>query len=338
MGSKMAGINKINAVLVILVICLVAAVGLTGKIAWNKFQLNKANAALNEQLMKANLEIGRAHTKFGDADRYAKELEKALKDEIDERDADLTRYGELLLEYKTKGKHQGKGKIVYVQGPKTEGDKFETGQLYQATDNRTLIKIESIGETYSDHRIEATCNFIPPIEPELLIGFEFDYELHLKFAGQLVETITPSGAINHYFTMWEIDETGERIGKVDIIDYTTVVTDQRSKKFFWWAPHVDIGLIAGGGFPGGLVGGGSMGFSVMGYGLTDNDLQIRMLRLAVSLSGAMGSKLLPGIGVTPAQYNLGEHIPLISNLWVGPHVGYKLDGSWFLALEVSAVL
>lgn len=321
--------GKINLTLVALVVALAGALGLLGKVAWDKRELNHVNSALNEQLMEARLEIGRAHTQFGDAQKYAKDLEKALEEEISNRNAEITRYGELLAKYNTLKQHKGKTKIVYVEGSETK-DKFETGHWYVARDEKTLLEMEGLRGPYSDHRIDALCQFSPGDVDAA--AFNFEYNLHLKFSGQLVETITPSGAINHYFNMWELDEKGKRVEKLTIADYSVVINDQRAPKFYWWAPHLDVGLVMGVDLSPKFRTGGTIGVSAMGYGLTENDLSWRFLRVGMDLAAS------PGVSFDPAMYNLGEHIPLISNLWVSPHVVYMFKGQWMLGFMVGAVL
>jgi len=326
--------NKVNLTLVGLVVALAAALGLLGKMAWDKRELGIANSALNKQLMESKLEIGRAHTQFGNAQAYADSLEKALEDEINARNAEITRYGELVAKYEAMKKSKGKGKVIYVQGPKTKGDKFETGMLYAAIDDRTLVPVEQVGAKYQDFRLDAQCLFLPKPGMADSIPFEFSYNLHLTYAGELVETITPSGAINHYFNMWELDDKGKRVGKLEITDYNVVIDDQTAPHFHWWAPHLDIGILLGFKGTGKFSTGGSLGMSFMGYGLTKNDLAWRFPRISMDLAGSAG------VGLTPVLYNMGEFIPIISNLWIGPHFTYMLNDrrEWMLGFMIGGVL
>jgi len=38
---------------------------------------------------------------------------------------------------------------------------------------------------------------------------------------------------------------------------------------------------------------------------------------------------------TPFAYNIGEHIPLISNTYLGPFIGYSTDGDTILGVGLS---
>jgi hypothetical protein len=326
-----------------LVLGLLIALALLGKFWHSKYQLDQVNSQLNERLMQANLAIGKAHTEFGEANDYINELEEALQQEIEDRNEVLTRYGKLQARYRAVSNQKPAIKVetIYVQGETIEvpvADTFVRGLLYEAITDKTLQPLEEIRSIQSDHRISIACIVKPVPNTERVIPVFIEYQLDMRLAAELVETRAPTGAVNYYVNIYEIGPDGLPVGKMEITDFQMTVNDYRTLGMRWWAPHIDVGLIGGGGFPGGLVGGGTMGVSFMGYGRTDNDLILRFPRVAVSLTGAMGSKLLPGIGIDPIQYNIGEHLPLISNMWLSPHVGYKLDGSWILALGVSAVL
>ena len=326
--------KKVNIVLIVLVVALVGALGLLGKIAWDKRELSRTNTALNEQLMQANLEIGRAHTEFGSAEDYVNELEKALQDEINTRGAEVTRYGELTLKYETLKEKNIVGKVVYVQGPKVKADKFKTGMVYVASDPRTLHPVTELEGEYLDDRLTAVCKFAP--EPGKLgsIPLNFSYKLRMRFIAQMVETILPSGAINQYFRMWEMNTKGEKTEEIQVTEFNVVVQDMRAPHFFWWAPHLDIGLLTGLTSDLRFGMGGSLGISFMGHGLTKNDLSWRFARLSLDFSKSLYA------GITPGQYNLGQLLPLISNLWVGPHLSYAINTrkEWMLSILMSGVL
>ena len=83
----------------VLTLGLVLCGGLVVKMKLDKLHAEEVSSELNKKLMEANLEIGRAESEFGDASQHIKHLEKHLKKEIKERNALLTRYGELKARY-----------------------------------------------------------------------------------------------------------------------------------------------------------------------------------------------------------------------------------------------
>ena len=322
----------------VLMTALTGSLGLLGKAGCDRHKLQSANDELNKQLMEADLKLGRALTQFGDAKEHIDRLGEDIQEEISKRKAVATRYGELKLRYKMlRRKRRGrKTEVVYkdkiIEIP-TELE-LDPGMYYEATTRTALRPLKSIHGMYQDYHIQIVSRLIPHPTAQDGTQWEFDYELDMRYELQIVETHLPSGGINHYASMWEVDEKGERVEKLEITDFVVVVNRPDGKQWFWWAPHVDIGVLAGANLavleP--LLG-GSVGFSPFGYGLTTNDLDWRFLRVSFDLGTS-----LPGFGISPVMWNLGGSLPLLSNLWVAPHVSYLPPEGWALSLFTGAML
>lgn len=331
MNTKLASIG--------LSVALTLCMGLLGKVGCDNMKLEERTSQLNAELMQADLEKGRAETQFGDAKKYIKELESTVQDEIKAREAEVTRYGELDARYRAlkKKKQATKTEIVYRDGPVVEVPaelKLVTGLLYQATSPTTLVSVGELFGEYKDYRLYINARVLPYPNDERSTKWEFGYQLDLRLQAKFVETITPTGAINHYAEIYEVDPQGKHVGKFEIERFQYVVEKPDQKQWFWWAPHVDLGvLMLAGTVPPRFTTGGSFGFSPFAYGLTVNDLDWRFLRVSFDLSDG-----LPGVGLTPVVYNLGQLIPLISNFWVGPHVGYGMPGEWKVGLFLGVML
>jgi hypothetical protein len=331
MNSKLVSIG--------LSVTLTLCMGLLGKVGCDNMKLEKRTSQLNAKLMEADLEIGRAETQFGSAQKYIKELEKTMQTEIKARKAEITRYGELNAQYKAlKSKQAGRRtKIIYRDGLEIRLPaklKLTEGMLYQAVSSNTLISIKELEGEFKDHRLHINAKALSAPNHKDYIKWEFSYDLDLKLEAQFIETITPTGAINHYSKLYEIDEDGNRQGEFTIKRFQFVVENPNQKSLFWWAPHFDVGALGMLQLPlPQFTTGGSIGVSISGYGLTVNDLDWRFLRFSFDLSDG-----LPGMGLAPMAYNLGRLMPLISNLWVGPHVGYSLNSNWKIGLFMGAVL
>ena len=289
----------------ILITILVLAGLLLYRVWSQKRDLTNLNTALNKQLMQADLKIGRAHTEFGDAQKRIKELDEQVQKDIKERKGYLTRIGE--LEAKLDTTAHGSGVVTK-----------DSSDIYVS---------------YSDFRIDIN-NKLTPTEDGTNYISKLDYKLHLTFSGQVSETILPSGAINNYLTLWELDNKGNKVNKLEITKFNIVVDDLRAPKLWWWAPHIDVSI---GVNMSSLFKDrrftyiGSAGISTSGYGLTKNDLAWRFLRV----SADMGNELY--IGVTPVLYNLGDALPLISNLWIGSGISFAGKDK-ILTFFIGAVL
>jgi hypothetical protein len=319
---------------ILLGLLLVVAGLLLGKVWLQNSKLDQANSELNKKLMEANLEIGRAHTRFGEADALAKKLDKDLRDEIAKRKGDLTRIGELEAELKARG--EGTGTTVVVTGPTVEVPanlNLAVGMLYMAVEPNKLVTVEGTDAEYQDFRLKILAAIRPKPNTELKIPVYFQYQLDTKIEGQLVETRLPSGAINNYIRLWELDDKGNRVGRLTLTKFEMVVEDERQKHLFLLDPHLDFTVFAGTTFPPGLTYGGDVGLSLSGYGLTPNDLSWRFVRVGLGLGDGLS------VSLTPALYNLGELLPLVSNIWIGPGVRYGLDTKdYALHVLLGAVL
>lgn len=326
---------NINITVIFLIAGLILSLGLVGGIFHTNNKLKNVVSKLNTELMKTDLKIGRAETKFGNAEDYIGELEQVIQDEIEEREAKTT-----MIAF-WKGKYEAKVKLhnisthpigsMSIPTVKCASANFEKFRLYRAKDKKTLQGLIDSRSEHNDHRITIGCQ-LSAIQKNSDIYLGIGYQLHMTFGGQLAETITPSGAVNHYVTIYELDEKGKRINKLKLTDFNVVLNDQRSEQFYWLAPHLDIGAILGSTDKFNFVTGGSLGISMMGYGLTDNDLSWRLLRISIDFHDSIG------IGVTPALYNLGDILPLVSNIWFGPHIGFNTNGNWYLVGFIGAVL
>ena len=80
---------------ILLVTALLVSVGLLFKTGCQQQDLQSANDQLNRELMQSDLELGRALTKFGDAEDYISELDSKVKEEIKARKGQVKMYAEL---------------------------------------------------------------------------------------------------------------------------------------------------------------------------------------------------------------------------------------------------
>jgi hypothetical protein len=128
---------KINLMTVALGVAFLFSSGLLAKVGWMNFELRAANEKLNKELMESDLELGRAETKFGNANKYIKQLEADIRKEIKDREAIATRYGTLQARYRKLVKNRKAKKVntEYANGKKLKiPGKLAKGQLYEATD------------------------------------------------------------------------------------------------------------------------------------------------------------------------------------------------------------
>lgn len=306
--------KRINWYLV--VIAVVTAVGLFfARESCVNFDLKEQ---LNQQLMKANEKLGRAETKFGDAQKKIDELSQQIQAEIKERNAIATRYAELEAELKDVKKQKQKVKVVYREGPTiTVPQELDLvkGLLYQAVDKQTLKEILRIPGEYQDFRLKIHVT-VEPVAEQLDVEFNFQYELGLRVKLKLIETLTPTGAINHYAELFELDKNGNEVNKLRIEDFEVITRRPENKTFHWFNPKLDIGATLNVRSTLNMATGSSLGVSLMSYGLTRSDLMFKFARVGVGFSDG-GLELQ----VSPVSWNVAKNLPLLDNLWITPYVG-----------------
>jgi hypothetical protein len=320
-----------KTLLIIIGAVALLAIGLLIHTGIQSFKLNKIKDQLNEELMQANEKLGRAETEFGDANKYIKELEKEIQREIKEREGVIEQYAVLRAKYKVLQK--GKGKHSKTEfGEDTVFEDLIPGGIYRLReDGKTFQFVAAVAGFYRDERILSEWQGRP-----IKNGWDWDfrYELQVGFELEFVESHLPSGAVNHYATLWEINPNGTRLGKLEIDEFRVVINKPDKDQMFWWAPHLDIAALGMMKLnPPGFSTGASLGVSFAGAGRTKNDLKYRFLRLSLDISDDS-----TGVGLTPGLYNLGEVLPLLSNFWIGPHVHWGLAGERKVGLLLGGVL
>lgn len=293
-------------------------------------------AQLNEHLMEAKLELGKAKSEFGSAEKYIKELEESLQAQLEKNNEHVIAYGKLLAKYKVKG--GSNGSIVVTTGDYPSRF-FKKGVLYKGISETEVKEITYFAGTYQDFRIQIDHILgSNPGNEELLS--KFSYELDMKIVAQLIRTTTKSGAVNEYVVIHEVDDNGKKVGKFEVQEFSVVVEDQRQAGFKF-APHLAIGI---GGIASGvtkldafsLSPNATVELSLLGYGVTENDLSWRFPSIGVDImNGGVG------LSLSPVKYNIGQHIPLLSNMWVGPKIGVGIPApytSGYIGMDISVVM
>ena len=318
--------EKRDIVLFFFIVCFIVSVGLFAK---NHFVNKKRDAlvsSLNKELMKSNLAIGKAETKFGDASTYINELEEKVIKDIKDKKSLVTKYGKLEAKYKSLSNKKVNVKVKLVEVIKLtdcKDLKLKENHLY-VVKNKELGEINSLEGRYTDHHIDINCRANPRINSTGSLSMDISYNLELDLKAELVEAIAPSGAINNYMNIYEVDKDGKEMEQLTISSYVIVVEDNRVPSFYLWNPRVDIGLILGVSTKTsldsiGLDGGASVGISTSSYGLTRKDPEWLFGRFSVDIGKEVS------IGFTPLLYNVGKDLPLFNNLWIGGFGNYGLN-------------
>lgn len=307
--------------LLILLFLMVVAGGIY---YWKKSRnLSNLLSSKSSSLMQSNLLLGRAKTKIGSTQELINNLSSKIQKEVEEREGLLTQYAELEALYTAeRRKVRTITKIHY----KDRVVDLPKGSVYYRTPGGKYEEIKTLKYNYKDFRITISGDAITGV---------LDYKLHQKFRLKFIESKVPGGVVNHYAELFEIDQHGKDLGKLELTKFTVVRVEDYPNKMMWWNPKLD--LVVGGGFSWENTSGlwfGEVGLSIMGYGKTSDDLTWRFLRVGVGVSGDNLSTTF-----SPVQFNLGKYLPLVSNVWLSPVIGYHFSGSsLFIGLGIGVVL
>jgi hypothetical protein len=124
--------------------------------------------------------------------------------------------------------------------------------------------------------------------------------------------------------------------KVDGVDFEIPIDNAITKqeypepKFSWWNPRLFMGIDSGINInkltpsvsP-------TLGIGIMSYGQFKNNPDLSILQAGLGYD--MLSKT-PQVTITPLTYNIGKHIPLMTNLHLGPSFSLGFNGDFALML------
>lgn len=321
----------------IIFLAIIAALGFGGLKAYNWLNFKFKQQEIQQQ---ADLEEARKYKEYAEnLARANTQLVNSLRDEIkklrqensaaiqsmlddiDNKNEEITNLGETIASLRQD--------IVDLRVKADATYKEDTGDYNESSFKKVMYRTEN----EEGEKVEvpiAWAMYYPNREPDKRwkTGV-YPLEYHSK----IIQTEQEDGQWNTYTQVWfENNKDRESRGLEVPVDITSSEFKQvvdRKKEFHWWAPHVNLNLDAGYGGGGEKVGGG-LSFSTSGYGRTKNDLTWRFLDFGISTDGDdLWGKF------SPFAYNIGEHVPLVSNTFIGPHVGYSTDGDIFVGLSLS---
>lgn len=326
-------------IFIFFIICLVFA-GLKAYSWFNAVQMNQ-NAAELARLEEArkyqeySSSVVKAHTEIvnslkADIERLRKEGDEARKkllDDIKKRDEKINNLGEVVASL------EGKSKELRVAADrKYEGKTAEDPNAYEF---KTVDKKFTDTKGNEKEVPVAWAMYYPnrPEESRWKVGAE-----PLEYHTIVIQSEQKDGQFNTHLDSWaENTRTKEKIPmKIEMAEFKQL--KKEDKEFYWWAPHINLNVDLAFGTSSlpdessDFIAAGGLSFSVMGYGRTTNDLTWRFLDLGVSTNGDTTYAKF-----TPFAYNVGEVLPVISNTFIGPFVGYGFGGDheWIAGVGIS---
>jgi hypothetical protein len=317
-----------NKPLLLLIGGLIVGLIIVASLSYQYYENKQLSARLDTELMTANLELGRAKTEYGNANKYIKELEEAIQKEIKEKEAALTLAAKFEASLRIVQAATGSTKIVYLPGEHIVSDRLELkpNLLYRSLSTNELVPVDSLEFTHLDTRLK-----IAVLIDAASLESKITYELLSSIRGTFVQAISSTGTPSHYLVLHEVGSDGKDLRRLTLTSFTTTIVDERKAEWIWWNPYIDIGAIAALTFPLSLSGYGAIGLSIASYGATDMP-DWRFLRIGLAMNRGLA------FTVAPALFNIGKPIVLFRNLWLGPEFVYNLDGRMGLGIFFGATL
>jgi len=161
----------------------------------------------------------------------------------------------------------------------------------------------------------------------------------LEYHSKVVQSEQEDGQINTYTEVYFENNKDKASRGIEVpIKITSSEFKQlrkEDKEFFWWAPHinftVDFGISgfdvnSADGLP--IVPGVSV--SLSGYGRTERDLDWKFVELGIASTGDETY-----LRFSPFSWNIGNVLPLVSNTFIGPFVGFSTEGETVFGIGIS---
>lgn len=281
--------------------------------------LKVSNQFIENQLNSFDAKLGRAETRIDSSGKLLQRLKDEIPSDIREDLRAAMAQVEAIAVARLSYDSSGEGRVARYVKPTLKDNPTAERPIDSAVVND---RDGSFPWQFSDWRLTAEFD-----------GRDyFTYKLNQRFEVVLVEGSKGAGAPT-YLRVWELDANGVRIEpSFDIQNFQVMRRKASDARFKTFNPKLDIALAATAFMPSGeLRAAPEIGFSVMSYGQTLDDLKWRFVRVGLSHDGRS-----TGLSISPASYNLGKHLPLVSNLWLSPL--YFWNGKQGLGLAISGAL
>ena len=157
----------------------------------------------------------------------------------------------------------------------------------------------------------------------------------LEYYTKIIETENIDGTFNRYAEMHlennQMDETeGNQYPiKLEKIEWAKVEKKERS--WMWWNPRLGFGLLS---TPECVA--PTLDFSIASYGRTKRDLDWRFISFGLGITKDSDDSLTFIGSFEPFSWNIGNALPLVENIFVGP-VGV-IDSNSTMALGAKVVI
>lgn len=151
------------------------------------------------------------------------------------------------------------------------------------------------------------------------------YELTMDT--KVIESQNDDGSFNRYAEVDLLGKGGKEL-PVKLTELQWEKIELREKRFHWWNPRLGLSTQFSDGLAYGL------NISLASYGKTKRDISFRFITFGTNIQQIDKEKSF-NLSLEPLSWNIGEIIPLIENLFVGPAVIYDPNKEVQYGLQFS---
>ena len=275
----------------------------------------------NESLVRVNTEI--VNSLKNNINKLDTQWQNVLSD-IKKNNETITNMGETIVKLDDNIRKLRTGSShVYKPGTGDANEQYFIDIMYPVKDkNGKVIK-----------QIPYAWAIFYPNKPA---GKKWKYGIYsLEYHSKIVQSEQETGNINTYIETW-FENNKRKVSRgykvpVKIVSSEFQQLKIKKNKFYWWDPKLNLNLDYGFSSNSSQTAGGGISISFMGYGRTKNDLMWRFVDFGLSTNGDDY-----WIKFSPFAYNVGRHIPLVDNTFIGPFVGYDVsNNSKMIGISIS---
>lgn len=325
-----------KAVMFGLIILAMIGAGLKGY-AWINMKF-----AHQEAIHKAELEADRQYKQYSDnLARAHTEVVNSLKSEIEDlRKRNSTAINEMLADIKDRNeKITNMGETISKLNENVRDLRVKSDHKYKEGtgdyDEQYFKKVMYRTKDEDGNVIEvpiAWTIYYPNREPDK----QWKTGVYpLEYHSRVIQSEQEDGQINtrtevHFENNKDKASRGVEV-PVKITSSEFKQLRKENKEFYLWAPHINFNIDFGiGNFDGGNTIVPGISVSMSGYGRTKNDLDWKFVELGLSSNGDYTY-----FKFMPFSYNIGNFVPLVSNTFIGPFVGFSTGGETTFGIGLS---
>jgi cell division protein FtsB len=284
---------------------------------WYGIQVYKDMQSFREEnkLLKLDLLVTSKNT--NEINKKLKQVSKKYDKLLDKYNQSVTAYAELEAKYEAASKP--------VQGT----------VVSEAANTDCLPSQETIKKEYSDNRIDFKLELSRMNKLEW--SYKFEYKIHLKFKLKLIETTDENGNRTLHADLYEINNKGESVQKLKIDKFEYAQNDNKKIGIVWWSPSLSIGLhqplyISDNKtrYPAPIL-------LFTPTEMFDGKSYMPFLRF-FSVGVGIDANSIMNFIISPVQYNIGNNIPLIKDLWIGIDGGFNTKLNWLVGISLTTTL